>query len=153
MKTIRDTIVAVDENEDFTYYINESKRTIVCVFTPDHSEYCTGFEKAMKKVINETGYAVMLDPKCPVCYMDYPDTFEGKAKCAPEDEWDAEYGKRLAKARALAKFHAAKSNYISEIVWSVSSMLDLTREISEKHDHILANRMENLENILKESEK
>lgn len=153
MKTIRDTIVVTDENENFTYYINESKRTIVCVFTPDHSEYTTGFEKAMKKVVIESGYAVMLDPRCPVCYMDYPDTFEGKAKCSPEDEWDEEYGKRLAKARALVKFHTAKSNYILEIISSVSNMFHYVSEIGEKHDHILANRIENLENVLKESEK
>ena len=40
--------------------------------------------------------------------------YTGKAKCSPEDLFDVEYGKNLARARMLTKFYADKQKLVLE---------------------------------------
>ena len=62
-------------NDFMKFYINEEKRTVVC------------------KIISD-------------CYTLYPyKTFVGKAKCDPEDKFDVEKGKKIAKLRAYTKYN------------------------------------------------
>ena len=42
--------------------------------------------------------------------MYFPRYMSAKAKCNPEDEWDEEYGKQLARQRLVEKIHNYRSN-------------------------------------------
>ena len=48
------------------------------------------------------------------------DTYIGIAKCAPEDEFDEEYGKRLALTRAKVKRNRAINNTIQKYIHKVA---------------------------------
>lgn len=42
--------------------------------------------------------------------MTFPSVMSAKAKCNPEDEWDEEYGKQLARQRLMEKIRNYRSN-------------------------------------------
>lgn len=42
--------------------------------------------------------------------MYFPHYMSAKAKCNPEDEWNEEYGKQLARQRLVEKIHNYRSN-------------------------------------------
>ena len=42
--------------------------------------------------------------------MIFPMCMSAKAKCSPEDEWDENYGKALARERLVNKIHNYRSN-------------------------------------------
>ena len=42
--------------------------------------------------------------------MYFPDHITAKAKCNPDDEWDEEFGKELARKRLVEKIHNYRSN-------------------------------------------
>jgi len=42
--------------------------------------------------------------------MTFPPVISAKAKCNPEDEWDEEYGKYLARQRLMEKIRNYRSN-------------------------------------------
>lgn len=72
------------------FVVNKEKRTIVCIITTEGDVL-----KRLGKYGIETG----------ADYWRYGDDrmvrrYKGIAKCAPEDEWDEAYGKRLAEYRA-----------------------------------------------------
>ena len=54
--------------------------------------------------------------------MSFPNYMSAKAKCSPEDEWDEEYGKRLAHDRLIEKIRNYRSN-------SYGIIASLAREI------------------------
>ena len=56
--------------------------------------------------------------------MSFPNHMTAKAKCNPEDEWDEEYGKKLAYERLVEKIHNYRSN-------SYKIISDLIKEIAE----------------------
>ena len=57
----------------------------------------------VNKALRANGFT-MIDTEC----LKLPDTFTAKAKCHPEDTFDAEVGKKLAKQRLLDKYHTAR---------------------------------------------
>ena len=69
------------------YKVNKEKRTVVCILT----------------AVNDVPLRL---EKYGLADEDYDDIdldiriYKGVAKCAPEDEWDEVYGKRLAEYRA-----------------------------------------------------
>lgn len=56
--------------------------------------------------------------------MFFPRTMSAKAKCNPEDEWDEEYGKQLARQRLVEKIKKYRFN-------SYKIISDLNKEITE----------------------
>lgn len=81
------------------YYINEEKRTIVCVITATNDI----FRRLAKYGLEDY-------------YCDKKNTYiyKGVAKCAPEDTWNVEYGKKLAEYRAAC---ARKSHVNKELAY------------------------------------
>ena len=78
------------------YIINKEKRTIVCLLTT------TGEFKEKLEKYGFHDYSVDW-------YNDVA-IYTGVAKCAPEDEWDENYGKQLAEYRA----HRARQAQVNE---------------------------------------
>lgn len=77
-----------------TYYVNKSKRTVVCVMDT--------FNDVHDKIEK---YGLITPSK----YFFEKKVFRGVAKCAPEDDWDETIGRRLAEQRAAAK----RQNYVN----------------------------------------
>ena len=96
---------------DCNFYVNEDKRTIVCVI-PECITDSEGRENKTKDMVND-----YINDN--FCFSDFemqwalsdnfqkklemPHSFVGKAVCAPEDEWDEEIGKLIAFSRAKDK--------------------------------------------------
>ena len=63
--------------------------------------------------------------------------YVGKAKCAPEDTFDYEFGKKLAYDRALKKWFKAKKSFLEEKCFQYQRTIDLLevekRELKKKY--------------------
>ena len=85
---------------DCRFYVNEDKRTIVCVI-PNTKYMLEDFAKEHFKW-NDFDFDFGID-------YDYmkslylPNSFKGKAICAENDEWNEELGRMLAYSRAKDK--------------------------------------------------
>ena len=73
------------------FFVNKEKGIVVCVIDMNLGMIADRFKK----------YDILI-PDSYVLY-DYHVTFKGIAKCAPEDTFDENYGKRLAEYRANVK--------------------------------------------------
>lgn len=88
------------------YFVDEEKRTVVAKVSGVHrelfqilSKYGTDSKVSWDRILNI-----------------YPDTYRAIAKCAPEDKWDEETGKQIAKNRLITKLCHVRANVYS-IVW------------------------------------
>lgn len=77
---------------DTKYYVNEEKRTVVCVLTVT--------DEILNK-LHKYGLAEEYFQYFP--YEPSVRKYTGIARCAPEDQFDVRYGKRLAEYRASHK--------------------------------------------------
>lgn len=50
--------------------------------------------------------------------------YVGKAKCSPEDEFDYEFGKKLAYNRALNKWFTAKKKFLMKKIYDCGVVID-----------------------------
>ena len=101
-----------------SYVVNKEKRTVVCII-----EATDDFIHRAQK------YGVPLNN-----YWDFYEkykgckTYKGIAKCAPEDEWDETYGKRLAEYRASKAREKYVNRWIREYSDKVlKSIVDLNK--------------------------
>jgi len=82
----------------FKYYVNEEKKVVVAI-----AENCTNL--AIQKILRKypvSRSALLADEN----YFNKAfmhDTYSAKAKCDPNDEFDVEFGKKLAKKRLEEK--------------------------------------------------
>lgn len=83
------------------YYVNKEKRTVACVIT--------GCEWA---AYNRVWRYVRLEDSA----FKIADEYTGIAKCAPDDEWDEAFGKRLAFARARNNRDKAINDVITKAI-------------------------------------
>lgn len=82
------------------YIVNEEKRTVVAVI--DNCA-CDAWNVIRKMTTNGVfAYAPLLTNK-----YDIDNTFVGVAKCNPEDAWDVNVGKELARKRVISKHDKA----------------------------------------------
>ncbi len=98
-------------SEDIRYIINKDKGVVVCILSG-----CTyiGFDRLRKYF-----------PKYSLCdNFEIKDEYVGVAKCAPEDVWDEEYGKKLAFFKARKKRNKAINNMLGEHVKIIERQLD-----------------------------
>lgn len=101
--------VVINNAVSTEFVVNKEKRTIVCIITT---------EGDVLKRLEKYGVEMVDD------YWRYGDKkmirrYKGVAKCAPEDEWDETYGKRLA------EYRAAKARQI-----------DVNRDLNDAVDHL-----------------
>lgn len=88
------------KNLDIRYFVDENAKVVVCVIYAHQADVFREFEDILRKVEHL--------PLWGTHSMFNPTKFVGKAKCHPEDVFDAEKGKELARARALKKYNMAK---------------------------------------------
>lgn len=114
------------KNGKITYYVNEEKRVVVAKVSNFHSEL---FKMLEKIAPFEKSYRYLRDsPRSPYYnFCDfltkevekYPNEYYGIARAHITDEWDVEFGKRLARERVLKKINTVKSNVCSFILENI----------------------------------
>lgn len=96
-----------DGKLDIRYFVNENGRhgkTVACTIYVDPKDVKYEYERIMDKVDHVMSIPMyMLGPE-----IEINTSYTGKAVCHPEDKFDLELGKRLAKTRALKKYNDAK---------------------------------------------
>ena len=113
------------------YSVNKEKRTVVAFIKFGHEEetfrnadwILNNLYRALSGLQHKEEYYdkkyFILSKK-----MFYPGVMSAKAKCSPEDEWDEEYGKQLARQRLVEKIKRYRSN-------SYCVIANLANEINE----------------------
>ena len=86
------------------YIVNEEKRTVICVIHTGEQDNEVGMEWATAQNLRDD---LMVDSWYlrNVAGARLPKHFAGKAVCSPHDKWDVEIGKKIARYRALEKYH------------------------------------------------
>ena len=84
---------------DCDFYVNKEKRTIVCVIN-DTEDALYDYVDENFTIDSFAWYAYRMSDDAVM-----PKRFVGKAVCSEEDEWDEEFGRRLAFFRAKHKFY------------------------------------------------
>ena len=98
----------IESRNDIRYFENEDKRVIVA-------------KAYIWEELNNIVYKICNANPC-LCYetlsdlvYKYPNEVVAKARCAPEDEWDEDYGANLAKDRLVEKLNKLRTRFIIEI--------------------------------------
>lgn len=107
-----------------SYNINEKERIIICIIICENQ-----VENRLSKygvISNRYNGDVSTDSR----------KYIGKAKCSPNDRWNEEFGKMLAKNRALIKRAKDINNSIQEVITDWNNKLQILNtygKISEPH--------------------
>ena len=99
-------------------YIDEQKRT--CVVVIDDCE--NDVRRKLQKLFDSGGYSLDVIFNGTRSYLIGP--FRGKAKCAPEDEFDTVIGLKLARERAFEKYNRAFNRELDFIWNKLDTLLD-----------------------------
>jgi len=116
------------------YIVNKEKRTVVAVIdfgksfgkSQETFKYSGSILDRIDDVLaclkgNRNGYTKNYWKKYDKMY--FPRYMSAKAKCSPNDEWNEEYGKQLARERLVEKIHNYRSN-------SYKIIVDMIKEIN-----------------------
>lgn len=113
------------------YIINKKKRTVVAMIKFNsgqetfkdsdiiYENICQAFTRLERNKFNRTEKFYYNSYK-----MFFPISMSAKAKCNPDDKWDEEYGKQLARQRLVDKIRKYRSN-------SYKIIADLIEEMRE----------------------
>lgn len=115
------------------FYVDKDARIVVCVIP----ETLCSFVDFIDTFISNGDF----DLPYPNPYKDYyylPSSIVAKAKCAPEDEWNEEYGRELAYQRAKEKFYRyffrCADKYVKFLVDQVFKCADVFDIIQKRLD-------------------
>lgn len=109
-----------------TYIIDRKKRTVVAYM--EHCEYDVIF--SIRNIVNtDLGYLDEIKALNLNRYM-INDTYRGKAKCAPEDEWNVEEGMRIARNRLLEKYWKARHKATHSFMTDLNTVLDNANKLA-----------------------
>ena len=115
------------------YIINKEKRTVVAIIefgeneeTFKNSSYIYDDLSWTISRLKKNNHENSKETRANMDKMFFPKYMSAKSKCSPEDEWDEEYGKQLARQRLVEKIHNYRSNsykIIAEIVQRISDIV------------------------------
>ena len=125
--------------QDCKFYVNKEKRKIVCIL--ENTRYMlTEFIEN-----NDNSDYFILDD----CLL-LPNRFIGIATCSVDDEWDEEFGKKLAFRRMKDSFYTAffkrTDKYVDILNDKLNALIDNFNEIGLKVAASLAKRDAEIEN-------
>ena len=114
-------------NEGTKFYVNEEKGTVVC-----------SVEACLSVPTNWDGCVFV------------PDTTlieKGIAKCAPEDAFDVERGKRIALARAENKVYLSALKYLDKFMEQIVVIINAYDGFNDKAYHSCAHNEDYIESL------
>ena len=93
-------------NSSIYYYVDIEKGTVVAVMDNVSLEMYSTFRKFHRTISDEGKaiFAITLDT------MKIPETLKGKATCSENDEFDLDFGMKLARDRLLRKYYKIMTN-------------------------------------------
>lgn len=91
-------------NLKFEYFVNEEKKTVVCKMTVPE-EYVFN---EVRNIVEKSKFLIMGEYMEYLCMYGLHPYYKGISKCHPDDTFDIEKGKRIAKLRALMRFNDDK---------------------------------------------
>ena len=116
------------------YNVNKKKRTVAAFIKFDEYENDRECFENSLGIYDDLGWTITRLKKNGFVFskkheknknkMIFPMYMSAKAKCSPEDEWDEDYGKALARERLVNKIHNYRSN-------SYKIIQDIVKEIDE----------------------
>lgn len=154
MRPERDTVTEVYEDRykndcyaNVSYFINAKKRVIVCKVEPYVAdEQFPMFMLGKKSLDYKQSMAKSFFEMC----EETSTSFVGKAMCMPEDEFDVEFGKRLAHDKAMFKLFDAKKKFFMESIKDLESYIAADKELIDDVDKQIAKTTERFEKKIKE---
>lgn len=93
------TKIIKNEKNNFIYYIDEEKRTVVCKRIDCEYE--------IMRMMSKNGL-ISIPSEISANKLILKSSYTGKAKCNPEDEWDEDVGMDIARRRMLKKYYSDK---------------------------------------------
>ena len=108
-----------EENSDLEYIVIPNKGIVVCKI---HNCSLIPVLRIMRYT-NEASNQVLLSGR-----YEIPDVFIGVARCAPDDEWDEEYGKKLALTKAKSRRCKAVNNAVKQYIRDTEKQLDVLKQ-------------------------
>lgn len=154
MRPERDTVTEVYEDRykndcyaDVSYFINAKKRVIVCKVEPYVMDEQFSFFTTRKGLDYKQSMAKSFFEMC----GDTSTSFVGKAVCMAEDEFDVEFGKRLAYDKAMFKLLDAKKKFFMESIKDLESYIAADKELIDDVDKQIAKTTERFEKKIKEA--
>lgn len=130
---------------DCDFYVDEEKRTVVCVYPKSKGTGVWPWNGASDLVIDfiEENFDFPDISLCDgVLYsslknkLKMPYRFVGKAVCAPEDEWNEELGKKIAFARAKEKcydsFFKRANLFVHTVTKRLGDAIDIFNNFGDK---------------------
>lgn len=127
------------------YTVDELHRTITAAFTPASGNWTDSDVWEIGLYNNLANLSPELDMKSGAIYYavkELQGSYTAKAKCHPDDEWDEEYGKALAKKRLLEKWNKTKKRSIEIIIGWHDDMLRPLRAELARLDNIVPKKGE-----------
>lgn len=119
-------VVRKTPNSHIVYLINQEERTIVAVLEGTAYDVLQQLNKRVAAGIGlglkQRGYGG----------LGLKDTYKGIAKCHPNDLWDEEVGREIAKQRALAKYRRHRVRVLSEWLQTAEQRLSEIASLEQK---------------------
>lgn len=97
------------------YFVNEEKRTITAVLELETAEYYEITDYALEMRVGVLNSLNMNN-------LVFHRTYTGVVTCLPEDTWDEEYGKMLARRKAYGKYLMARAKKVGQITAAIDKL-------------------------------
>ena len=111
MDTINKNVIT-EENGNFEYFINETEKTVVAVLTVP----TTDIMEELCNVINKgAGSHLIVESINFHSNMLINGKYTGKAMCHPNDTFDVETGKKIAKAKAFRAYLVDRRTVVNRL--------------------------------------
>ena len=141
--------------EDCNFYVDEEKRTIACVLegTKDmFHDYCRDKLCISPWCFFSTSIRMRFTTS-----LNMPNRFVGVAKCATDDEWDVELGKKIAYLRLREKVYRSFFNKARHYIDTLDDYLERSaieiNRMGTKLDKEMESRNQYIAEKLSEREK
>lgn len=135
------------------YYVNEEKKTVTAVLTGVRKEMSRMFEKKF----TNAGFSALRDDwfidgvgALPDVMKFIPDKLVATATCAPEDDFDVEFGCSLARMRLIEKLYKYRERVSYDLAVKVGMLQCVLMDYSEFYGVKIENLMEDIDITLSE---
>ena len=108
--------------DELQYIINEEKRTVTCIAWDCENDL---IEHLLKKSSDSFTLDILIQ-NCEKLLLNHK--YVGTAKCSPEDTFDVEIGKKIARAKMREKYTRDKFKAIDTFLDMLSPMYELFKD-------------------------
>ena len=116
------------------FVVNPEKRTVVAIAFPHPLDILSELYTAKRDIVVIADNAMAkANPDVPQYNYGTEYKFTGIAKCMPEDAFDPEFGKELAKHKALYKYHEVMCKQYDNAIYLLMKTVNHLVRLKEEH--------------------